>query len=93
MVRTCRIEVERFCTTSPWRDTSAGRSGRARWTRLLTLMAFWSGLVPISNVTVRFIVPEPVDVESWYSMFSTPLICCSSGAATVAATVSAVAPG
>ena len=63
MVSTCRIAVERFCTTSPWRATSPGSSGKARCTRLFTLMAFWSGLVPISKVTVRFIVPEPVEVD------------------------------
>ena len=63
MVRTCRIAVERFCTIRPWRTTSPGSSGKARCTRLLTLMAFWSGLVPISKVTVRFIVPEPVEVD------------------------------
>ena len=63
MVTTCRIEVERFCTTTPWRLTSSGSSGRARCTRLLTLMAAWSGSVPISKVTVRLIVPEPVEVD------------------------------
>ena len=63
MAITIRIDEERFWTTTPWRDTSAGSSGSARCTRLLTLMAFWSGSVPISKLTVRLIVPEPVDVE------------------------------
>ena len=46
-----------------WRVTSAGSNGRARCTRLLTLMAFWSGSVPISKLIVRRTVPEPVEVD------------------------------
>ena len=57
------MEVERFCTTTPWRWTSDGSSGVARCTRLVTLMVFWSGLVPIAKVTEMLSVPEPVDVE------------------------------
>ena len=63
MVITIRIDDDRFWTTTPCRATSAGSSGSARCTRLLTLMAFWSGSVPISKLTVRLIVPEPVEVE------------------------------
>jgi hypothetical protein len=37
--------------------------------------------------------PLPALAERTYSMLSTPLIACSSGAATVSATVSALAPG
>jgi hypothetical protein len=37
--------------------------------------------------------PSPELTDCMYSMFSTPLISCSSGAATVSAIVSAVAPG
>src|SRR6202043_1834685 len=49
--------------------------------------------VPIRNVTVTVSLPSPVDWLLIYSMFSTPLICCSSGVATVLETVSADAPG
>ena len=45
------------------------------------------------KVTVMVSLPSPVDWLLRYSMFSTPLICCSSGVATVRATVSADAPG
>jgi hypothetical protein len=38
-------------------------------------------------------LPSPVDWLLKYSMFSTPLICCSSGVATDSLTVSAEAPG
>jgi hypothetical protein len=38
-------------------------------------------------------LPSPVDWLFMYSMSSTPLICCSIGATTVSATVSALAPG
>ncbi len=55
--------MDRFCTVTPWRATSCGSSGDARCTRLLTLIAAWSGSVPISNETVRLIEPLPVDVE------------------------------
>ena len=56
-------------------------------------MVAWSGSVPIAKVTAIDSVPDPVEVERMYSIFSTPLICCSSGAATVEAMLSADAPG
>src|SRR5690348_5132033 len=37
--------------------------------------------------------PSAVEFEDMYSMFSTPLICCSIGVTTVDATTSALAPG
>src|SRR6516162_6312524 len=37
--------------------------------------------------------PSAVEFEDMYSMFSTPLICCSIGVMTVDATTSALAPG
>jgi len=56
-------------------------------------MVAWSGLVPMAKVTVIVSVPEPVEVDFMYSIFSTPLMFCSSGAATVDAILSADAPG
>src|SRR6516225_9024795 len=37
--------------------------------------------------------PSAVEFDDIYSIFSTPLICCSSGVTTVDATTSALAPG
>src|SRR6478609_9489218 len=45
------------------------------------------------NVAVSVIVPSAFDDEFMYSMPSTPLISCSSGAATVSAIVFGLAPG
>jgi hypothetical protein len=61
--------------------------------RLLTLIAFRSGSEPIAKVMLIISCPSPELTDCMYSMFSTPLISCSSGAATVSAIVSAVAPG
>ena len=52
-----------------------------------------SKLVPISKVMVSEYDPSAELVEDMYIMFSTPLICCSMGAATVFATSVALAPG
>ena len=49
--------------------------------------------MPGRNVTVIVVSPSAVFDDDRYSMFSTPLISCSSGAATVSAMVSAEAPG
>ena len=88
-----RNEVERLVTCTPWRRTSSGSVASALCTRLLTLIAARSGSVPIANVTVWFSAPLLALAERRYSMPSTPLIAWSSGAATVCATVSALAPG
>jgi hypothetical protein len=37
--------------------------------------------------------PSAVELDEMYNIPSTPLICCSIGATTVSATVSALAPG
>ncbi len=37
--------------------------------------------------------PSALEFDDMYIMFSTPLICCSIGVATVEATTSALAPG
>src|SRR5699024_10961644 len=49
--------------------------------------------VPILNETLMDNEPESDSVEVMYNMSSTPLMACSSGAATAVATSSALAPG
>ena len=73
--------------------TSSGSVESMLCTRLLTLIAARSGSVPIAKVTVIANAPLPALAERKYSMPSTPLMAWSSGAATVCATVSALAPG
>ena len=48
--------------------------------------------VPKANVTVSVYAPSLVHCDDMYSIFSTPLTCCSIGAATVSATTWALAP-
>ena len=48
---------------------------------------------PSLKVTVSVYVPSLVHCDDMYIMFSTPLTCCSIGAATVSATTWALAPG
>ena len=79
--------------TTPSRRTSSGSRGSAMLTRFCTSTCAVSRSVPSANVTVIVVRPSAVDCEERYSIFSTPLISCSSGAATVAAAVSAFAPG
>ena len=52
-------------------------------TRLLTFSAAWSTSVPMSNVTWISTTPLDDELLLMYSMFSTPLIAFSIGAATV----------
>ena len=47
----------------------------------------------MSKVTAIENLPSAVEFDDTYSMPSTPLICCSIGATTVSATISALAPG
>src|SRR5256885_4358474 len=90
---TSRMSNERFCTMTPLRRTSSGSRGSAICTRLLTLKTDWSTLVPGSKVAVICSEPLEEDVELKYESFSTPESCSSIGAATVLASVSALAPG
>ncbi len=90
---TSRMSNERFCTMTPLRRTSSGRRGNAICTRLLTLNTDWSTLVPGSKVAVICSVPLDDEVELKKDSFSTPESCSSIGAATVRASVSALAPG
>src|SRR5437762_562639 len=82
-----------FLTVTPMALTTSGNCGRAWVTRFCT--STWAMLtsVPILKVTVRVYEPSLVDCDDMYIMFSTPLTCCSMGAATVSATTSALAPG
>ena len=77
----------------PWRRTSSGRRGSTCFARLLTLSVAWSMSVPISKVTWICTMPFADEVEFMYSMFSTPLIAFSIGAATVDSSTAAEAPG
>ena len=70
-----------------------GKVAVAPCTRLLTLIIAWSGSVPTLKETVSFISPLEEEVEFIYSISSTPFTCCSSGAATVLAITSGLAPG
>src|SRR6185369_6894216 len=78
---------------TPMRRTSSGSLFSACDTRFCTCTCAVSALVPLLNVTVRVIEPVDEDCEDMYSMFSTPVIACSSGAATVSATTAGLAPG
>ena len=49
--------------------------------------------IPSLKVTVSVYLPSLVHCDDMYIMPSTPLTCCSMGAATVLATVWASAPG
>ena len=77
----------------PWFCTSVGNCGMASATRFCTLTTAAFRSVPISKVTVKEYVPSLPDCDDMYSMPSTPLTCCSMGAATVSATTWALAPG
>src|SRR5260370_38144283 len=71
----------------------AGSRGRASWTRFWTMTRAVFRSVPMSKVTVSVYEPSLPICEDIYSMPSTPLTCCSIGAATVSATTWALAPG
>ena len=72
---------------------TSGSSGRARLTRFCTSTWAMSRSTPFLKVTVRLYWPSLVLCDDMYSMSSTPLTCCSIGAAMVVATTSALAPG
>ena len=61
---TRRMLVERASTRTPSSRTTRGSRGTAAWTRLLTLMAAWSGFVPMANVTVIMSMPASLLVDS-----------------------------
>ena len=88
-----RMSADRFLVVTPMARTTSGSDGSAMATRFCT--STWAMLmsVPISNVTSRVYEPSLLLCDVMYSIFSTPLTCCSIGAATVSATTWALAPG
>ncbi len=93
MCTTISTSGEVFCVTTPIRWTSSGSRGSARDTRFCTWICAMSGSVPCLNAMVSTMRPSVAIWEFMYSMPSTPLITCSSGAATVSAMTSGLAPG
>ena len=88
-----KMSGDRFLVVTPMARTTSGSDGSAMATRFCT--STWAMLtsVPISNVTSRVYEPSLLLCDDMYSIFSTPLTCCSIGAATVSATTWALAPG
>ena len=82
-----------FFTDTPRRFTSSGRIGSASDSRFCTSTWAMFRSTPGLKVTVSVYVPSLVHCDDMYIMFSTPLTCCSIGAATVSATTWALAPG
>src|SRR5476649_1728396 len=87
-----RLGDDLIVVTPIWR-TSSGSRGKARCTRFCTSVSACETLVPILKVTVSIRLPSAVDCDDIYNMLSTPLICCSSGVATVSAITLGLAPG
>ena len=82
-----------FLIVIPCCCTGLGNCGMASATRFCTMTRAVFRSVPRSNVTVSVYEPSLPICDDMYSMFWTPLTCCSIGAATVAATTCALAPG
>src|ERR1700676_3010870 len=82
-----------FLTVTPTALTMSGNIGKAWETRFWTNTWAVSRLTPSLKVTVREYEPSLLHCDDMYIMFSTPLICCSMGAATVSETTWAFAPG
>ncbi len=93
MNTTIRMSGEFFLVTTPLRCTSSGNCGCAIATRFCTSTCALSRSVPSLKVMVMVSWPFEVAWLYMYSMSSTPLICCSMGAATVSEMVCAEAPG
>ena len=87
------IEVDCFLVVTPCLWTSSGSFGRAIATRFWTRTCAMSRLVPTAKVTVSLYEPSAAQVEDMYNIPSTPLTCCSIGAATVSDRTEASAPG
>ncbi len=84
---------ELLTVVTPMARTSAGRRGSAWETRFWTSCCALSGSVPSLKVTVVVKTPSEVAWLFMYSMSSTPLICSSSGVATVSEMTTGLAPG
>ena len=70
---------------TPSRCVTSGSFGSVCETRFWTCTCALSRSVPSAKVTVSVINPSVVACDDVYSMFSTPLMACSNGAATVSA--------
>src|SRR3954466_2128095 len=88
-----RMSGDRLRVVTPILRMTSGNWGSARLMRLCTSTWAMFMSTPFLNVTVRLYWPSLVLWEDMYIMPSTPLICCSMGAATASATTSADAPG
>src|SRR5436190_1531383 len=88
-----KMSGERFLTVTPMARTTSGSVGSAMATRFCTSTWAMFTSVPSSKVTSREYEPSLFDCDDMYSIPSTPLTCCSIGAATVSATTWALAPG
>src|ERR1019366_10636814 len=82
-----------FLTDTPRRLTRSGRIGCARATRFCTSTWAIFRSTPCWNVMVSEYEPSLVHCDDMYIIPSTPLTCCSMGAATVSTTTLALAPG
>ena len=63
MAATVMKLAELLATVKPWRCTSCGSLFSTWLTRLLTLTAAISRLVPTSKVTLMDTTPSPLEVE------------------------------
>src|SRR4029077_13699958 len=90
---TSRMLGDFFLVETPIALTVSGSDGSARLTRFCTRTCAMSRFVPSLKVTVRLYPPSLVHCDDMYNMFSTPITCCSIGAATVSRTTDALAPG
>src|SRR5262249_57577615 len=88
-----KVSGEGCLGVTPMFLTTSGRLGWAMATRFCTSTWAISTSVPISKVTSRVYEPSLLLCDVMYIIFSTPLTCCSMGAATVSATTLASAPG
>ena len=82
-----------FLVATPVCLMTVGIKGRARATRFWTITWARFKSTPSLKVIVKVYEPSLVHCDDMYIMFSTPLTCCSIGAATVSATTWALAPG
>src|SRR6516165_3640063 len=82
-----------FLTVTPVALMTSGSIGRACETRFCTNTWAVSRSTPSLKVTVRLYEPSLLHCDDMYIIFSTPLTCCSIGAAIVSATTWALAPG
>ncbi len=76
-----RMSGERLRVVTPVCLTTVGSDGRARLTRFSTSTCAMFTSTLCSKVTLRLYEPSLVHEEDMYIMPSTPLTCCSTGAA------------